>query len=303
MRPDRLELARQQSGLLTARQFGIPDPDWVEVQPAVFAPAVLTLTREQQLTAVSLALDERSSTESRALGGLPWCFAGSTAARLWGLDVPEKPPVVLVRGSSRPALRGVVVRTARAMPLLGRAGGHPVPTIAVAILQCARELSRDELLSLVEYAVRKRRCRLPELLALCRRGVVGSGALRSVVEELQKEGQDRWVRVLVRLLVAAGLPRPELERGVPSDRPRIYIDLCWWHLCLAVEVDDWETHGSRDASERDVARDRWLWKTYGVLVLRVTPRQVRDKPDVVVGDIVAAYRRAERAAAESLSEA
>ncbi len=107
--------------------------------------------------------------------------------------------------------------------------------------------------------------------------------------------------MLVRLLVAAGLPAPELERGVPADRPRIFIDLCWWALRLAVEVDDWETHGSRDASERDKARDRWLMRTYGVLVLRVTPRQIRDEPEAVVRDIVGAFRRAERTTAEQIA--
>lgn len=297
MHSEQVALARKQQGLLTAQQLGVADPDWCEVQPGVLAPRVAVLTGEQRIEAVALALGERAIAHPRAPKGLPWCFAATTAAQLLGLQVPTKPIHVLVQGTTRPRLRGVTVLSTKALPRLRRVGGKPVPDVCATIVQCAAVLSRDDVVSLVEHAVRKRRCTLPELLARCRRGVGGAAVLRSVVEELQRDGTDRWVRKLVRLLVTAGLPRPELERGVPANDPLIYLDLCWWALLLAVEVDDWQSHASRDASERDRARDRAMMRDYGVTVLRVTPRQIRDRPDSVVRDIVAAYRRAERAAA------
>jgi hypothetical protein len=168
-----------------------------------------------------------------------------------------------------------------------------VPDVCTVIVQCAATLVRDDLITLVEHAVRSRRCTLDQLFAVCGRGVLGSRALRSVLDELSKDGRDRWARVLLRLLVAAGLPRPETERGIPADSPLIYVDLCWWVLRLVVEVDDWQSHASRAASERDRDRDRWLRGEYGIVVLRVTPRQIRDEPERIVRSIVAAYRRAE----------
>jgi hypothetical protein len=297
VRPDVVEQARRQQGLLTAAQLGTVDPDWCEVQPGVFAPRVVVLTAAQRTEAVRLALDLRAGAPRNGSSSLSWCFAGPTAAQLLGLRVPTSALSVLVQGTTRPKLRDVRVLSTHTLPRLRRISGRPVPDVCTAVVQCAAVLSRDDVVSLVEHAVRQRRCTLPQLLAACRRGVAGARLLRSVIEELQRDGIDRWVRRLVRLLVAAGLPRPEVERGVPAHDPLVYLDLCWWALRLAVEVDDWETHASREASERDKARDRAMMRDYGVTVLRVTPRQIRDRPASVVRDIVAAYRRAERASA------
>lgn len=289
-----LQLARRQHGLLTVGQVGdhTLGDGWHEVLPAVLAPVVLTLADDVFLEAVRLSLDARQSRTK-----LSWCFGGPTAARLVGLKVPAQPkPSVVLEGSSSPAMRGVTTTYARKLPPLRRLREGPVPRVPVIIVQCAAVLNRDDLVTLVEHAVRTRKCSLEELTAVCGRGVLGSRALRSVVDELCEDGRDRWARVLLRLLVAAGLPRAETERGVPDQSPLIYVDLCWWWLRLVVEVDDWESHGSRDASERDRDRDGWLWREYGVTVLRVTPRQIRDQPQKVVRNIVAAYRRAERQA-------
>lgn len=291
---DLVRLAQRQCGLLTTEQIGarVLGDQWLEVLPSVFAPAVLTLDRQAMLVAIRLSLDARQSRT-----GAPWTFAGPTAAELLRLKVPAgQPPTVVVEGSSCPPMPGVRVGFARKLPPRRLIELAPVLAVPLVIIQCASMLPRDDVVTLVEHTVRQKRCTLEQLRACCRRGVAGSAVLRSVVEELS-EGTDRWARVLLRLLVAAGLPRPETERGVPGDAPRIYLDLCWWWLRLAIEVDDWASHASREASERDRDRDRWLMSDYGVTVLRVTPRQIRDQPQKVVRDIVAAYRRAERRSA------
>jgi hypothetical protein len=291
MHPRLVALAGRQQGLLTRAQLGpvAIGTDWHHVQPDVLAPVVTVLTEAQEREAVRLSLETRA-----AATGVPWCFAGRTAAQILGLRVPPGRIVVAVQGSGCRKLRDVEVLTARALPKLRRVGGVPVPGVAVTIVQCAAQLSRDELITLVEHAVRQRRCTLEALRAVCGRGVSGSAALRSVIDELARDGHDRWVRHLLRLLAAAGLPRPETERGMPEMAPRVYLDLCWWVLRLVVEVDDWQTHASREAQERDRDRDHWLMRDYGAVVLRVTPRQLRDHPSGVVRDIVSAYRRAER---------
>jgi hypothetical protein len=171
-------------------------------------------------------------------------------------------------------------------------GCEPVPFVPRAVLQCATQLARDDLLHLVESSVRAGRTDLPRLRVAGGRGFSGSAALRSALDELSAEGLDRWVRRVVRRLVAAGLPRPALEVPVPDGRRiRAYLDGYWAEAQLALEVDDWETHGSREAQERDRRRDRWLLNSYGIVTVRITPREIRDRPDEVVADIVQAYRR------------
>jgi hypothetical protein len=299
--PELVALAREQQGLLHIDQLGEHGAagllkereaagEWRQLQPGVILPSTAVPTSLQRREAVRLSLEARQRST-----GIPWWFSGVTAAQVLGLRVPEHPVVVTVLGSTRPTLADVHVLSTHQLPMVRTVKDLPVVTVPVAIVQCAALLARDDLVTLVEHALRDRRCTLSQLKNVCRRGVSGAAALRSVLEELSREGRDRWVRVLVRKLVAEGLPTPETERPLPEKDPRAWLDLCWWELLLAVEVDDWQTHASREAAEHDRARDRWMMTDYGLVVLRVTPREIRDHPARVVRDIVAAYRRAERA--------
>ncbi len=51
------------------------------------------------------------------------------------------------------------------------------------------------------------------------------------------------------------------------------VDFLWPAHRLIVEVDGWETHGTRTAFEDDRARDAWL-TAQGYRVVRFTWRQV-----------------------------
>jgi very-short-patch-repair endonuclease len=65
------------------------------------------------------------------------------------------------------------------------------------------------------------------------------------------------------------LPRPEVNVRVD----RYEVDFLWRPPRLIVEVDGWESHGTRSAFEQDRARDARL-KVLGFEVLRFTWRQV-----------------------------
>lgn len=169
---------------------------------------------------------------------------------------------------------------------------NPVPLLAPTIRQCAAVLARDDLLTLIEDAVRRERVSLALLRSACGRGLSGAGALSDALDELSAAGCDRWMRTLVPMLEAAGLPAPRLE--VPmfdGSRLRARLDGLLEEALIALEVDDWETHGSREAQERDRQRDRWLFRAQGITTIRVTPREIRDRPQQVVEDVVRAYRR------------
>jgi hypothetical protein len=240
-----------------------------------------------RLTAVRLSIEARGPATG-------WCFSHSSAAHLLKLSVPEpaRLNVLLVPSRNRLRLDDVEVHVATAGFRSIRTEGFPVTPSSMAVLTCATELPRVDLLHLIEDAVRGGRLRLADLRLLLGRGKAGAAALRDVLDELDGEGLDRWVRTLVRQLVKAGLPRPELEVPI-HDGGRLFacLDGYFPDAALAVEVDDWATHASRAAQERDRLRDRWLRNNRGIGTLRTTPREIRDRPATVVSDVVETYRQ------------
>jgi very-short-patch-repair endonuclease len=76
------------------------------------------------------------------------------------------------------------------------------------------------------------------------------------------------------------LPRPEVNVRID----RFEVDFLWRARRLVVEVDGWESHGTRSAFEEDRARDARL-KLLGYEVLRFTWRQVEDDSRAVASTI------------------
>src|ERR1700712_3926702 len=117
--PELVALAQKQQGLLTIEQLkehaaaGLLeerelDDEWRQIQPGVILPCTAVPSERQQQEAVRLSLEARQRRT-----GIPWCFSGVTAAQVLGLRVPEHAVVVTVLKSTRPALPGVHVLTAR----------------------------------------------------------------------------------------------------------------------------------------------------------------------------------------------
>lgn len=293
------QLAMRQHGLLTVAQVAaaghehllrrrLRTGEWVREQPYVVRPALWTPDFEATLSAVRLSV-------STAGPSTRWCFSHVTAARLAGLKVPESDDVhvLLPMARRKLQLRGVVRHFTRRPVRVMRVVQHPVSMLRPCLLQCAAVLAHDDLLTLIADVVRQERMTLPFLREGCGRGVDGSARLRHALDELANDGIDRWMRVLTRHLVAAGLPRPALEvRFLDGARLRAVLDGYYAEAKLALEVDDDETHGSRDAGERDRQRDRWLYQAYGITTVRTTPRELRRHPQKVVHDVMAAYQRA-----------
>jgi very-short-patch-repair endonuclease len=76
------------------------------------------------------------------------------------------------------------------------------------------------------------------------------------------------------------LPRPEVNVQVD----RYEVDFLWRAQRLIVEVDGWESHGTRSAFEEDHARDARL-KLLGFEVLRFTWRQIQTDARTVAATI------------------
>ncbi len=89
---------------------------------------------------------------------------------------------------------------------------------------------------------------------------------------------------MLRLLAKAGLPAPEVNAAIQLEERWIHPDFLWRREGFVLETDGWQTHGTRQAFERDRARDALLLRA-GYRVLRVTWRQLVNDPDWVAGTV------------------
>jgi len=99
-------------------------------------------------------------------------------------------------------------------------------------------------------------------------------------------------RRFLTFLDANELPRPLVNESLDPDTTP---DIRWTEHRLIVELDGFETHGTRAAFERDRARDRALLAA-GWRVARVTQRQLDDDPDSIAAELRAILRSATTAA-------
>lgn len=79
-------------------------------------------------------------------------------------------------------------------------------------------------------------------------------------------------------VLAAGLPRPRVNFNVAG----MELDLYWPDHRFAVELDLYETHGTRESFEEDRIRREELL-LHGVEVINVTGPRFAREPDVVLG--------------------
>jgi very-short-patch-repair endonuclease len=107
---------------------------------------------------------------------------------------------------------------------------------------------------------------------------VGDGAGRS--GSTRQRTRSELEAMFMALVRRHRLPRPEVNVGVD----RYEVDFLWRPQQLIVEVDGWESHGTRTAFEEDRARDARL-KLLGFDVLRFTWRQVHVEAGTVATTI------------------
>lgn len=101
------------------------------------------------------------------------------------------------------------------------------------------------------------------------------------------------MRFLVRRLLEVGVPKPELEYQVfDGGRLVAVLDGYLRDAYLGLEVDDWLTHGSRAAADRDRQRHARLLSRCGITTIRTSPRALRKDPTLVVETFKKAYERA-----------
>jgi predicted transcriptional regulator of viral defense system len=140
--------------------------------------------------------------------------------------------------------------------------GIRVTSLARTLVDLTGVVARRELAKALEEADRSARLDVAAIERTLRRiaGRRGGGhaAMRAALHELQAIGarvtrselEDRFVA----LLAAHGLPRPLTNHGIDG----MEVDACWPRQRLAVELDGWGAHGTRQAFQRDRERSNDL---------------------------------------------
>lgn len=121
-----------------------------------------------------------------------------------------------------------------------------------------------------------------ELLACCQRSRRHKGAkpLTQALARYRPEGRvirSGVERRFLSLVAAAGLPLPATNYVVGPYE----LDAYWPAAALAVELDIFETHGTRVSFESDRERDAKL-AAVGITTIRVTEGRLLDDPEGVL---------------------
>ena len=139
--------------------------------------------------------------------------------------------------------------------------------------ELARALERARLMRLVSDADLQRRSHHRR----------GSRALCDLLAREPSFTRSEAERRLLSLLRRARLPQPHTNIRVAGHE----VDALWPHQRLIVEVDGFAFHSSREAFERDRARDADL-QAHGYRVVRVTWRELTTRPEELAARLGAA---------------
>ncbi len=208
-----------------------------------------------------------------------------SAARLWGIRPDSRGAVdVMVTGSGRRPRRGIDVHRARALDPsdLTVIDGIPVTSLPRTLLDLAAVSPRDHVAKAIQQAERKRIFDRRALEHLLQRspGHRGQRPLRSILTDavpIEPASREELEWRFQQVIHHAGLPRPLINTLVEG----FEVDAYWPDHRLIVELDGYETHGTRKAFEADRERDAVLLLA-GYRVVRITWRQLTKKPETVV---------------------
>jgi len=257
----------------------------LRLHPGVYAVGHAPLRREGRWRAAVLA------------AGPGAALSDVTALAAWGLP----------GGQDRPAHVSVAGRAGRASPagcvLHRRAtlraddvvaiGPLPVTTVTRTVFDVAGVLPRPRLEALVAAAEQRRMLDgrvLAELVA-AHPARAGTRALRAVLAAPPELAASELERRFLALVRRAGLPRPRQQVVIGA----YTVDFLWEAERVVVENDGFAAHGTRSAFFGDRERDVDL-AAAGLLVVRLTYRDVTARPDWVVARLRAVLHRAGRVA-------
>jgi hypothetical protein len=214
-------------------------------------------------------------------------LSGSSAARLWGLELPLSEVIEVTvpcnRDDRRSLNRDVVIRRTRYLPKRDRArrSGVPVTSCARTFVDLAARYGPEVLRNALDKAITNRVLHPLTLAAVLRdarlRARPGSRTLRLALEPwlLRSKPESVPEADIYRAMVAAGIPAPVCQHKVFDAAGNFVarLDFAWLEEKVAVEMDGFRYHATPDAYSRDRDRDLALGQL-GWIVIRITPSQL-----------------------------
>ena len=219
-------------------------------------------------------------------GGPGAALSHRSAAACWDLlgDSPARPDVTTA--GSRRGVAGIRLHRSRSLDARDTTmhRGIAITSLARTLLDLATVAPRHRLERALAQAERMRlydHRAITELLVRAN-GHRGRATLaQATSREPQLTRSDLEARFL-HIVRDAGLPEPLTNFSLAApDHPRLEVDLYWPAHRLIVELDGYETHGTRRAFESDRRRDAAL-QAAGYRVLRFTHRDVTQAAHIVL---------------------
>lgn len=238
----------------------------------VYAVGHTELSRRGECLAAVLAIGSGALLSYYSAGWLWGLWSGSPAPFEVTASVPRhhRPPKGVVRHRARN-----LVEEDRAL-----VDGIPVTSVARTLLDLAWKLRSDQLRRVLARAEDLKLIDLEAIHAVIERnrGHHGAKRLRFALAIYERPiwTRSEFERRFVEYLVESGLPRPATgwnELGYE-------LDVYWPEFHFGVELDAWQTHGTRDAFERDHDRDL-DFALADIETIRVSERQFQRNPDAI----------------------
>jgi hypothetical protein len=211
---------------------------------------------------------------------------GATALALRGFRyAPADTRVHVAVHRRRPRPQGFVVIHVATRPLYRRnCQGFPVVTVARAVATACAPLDLRAVRAVVAEAVQREFCTVQQLADEIEHRK--SPVVRQVLDEVAGGAQSAPEIELRALVVAAALPPARYNEDVyAADGRWLARPDAWWPECgVVVEVDSAEWHVSPADWLRTIERHNRM-AAAGVVVLHLTPKQIRADPARVIEQI------------------
>lgn len=223
----------------------------------------------------------------------PALASHGSAAYLWGLYRYAPETIDVTAPIRRRAKRGFRVHFSSILEPedRGEREGIPVTSVPRTLLDLAIRSRPDQLERLLERAEERGLLDLVAVETLLDRagGHRGRGRLRRALALYQPDPtftRSRFEQRFRRLVLRAGLPGPSMNFNVAEYE----LDAYWPEHRFAVELDLFETHGTRAAFERDRLRQEEL-KLIGIEMIRVTKPRLDSEPEAVIRNLATLLER------------
>jgi hypothetical protein len=278
------ELARRQHGVVSIRQLTGPlGYSHSAIDRARSAGRLHRLYRGVYAVGHARLTQQGRCLAAVLASGRGALLSHDSAAWLWGISTKSPVPYAVTTPVRRKPRPPVLLHYAGNLAAEDRAlrEGIPVTSVARTFLDVAATSRPRRLQRMIERSEELKLFDLEPVESVLARnqGHHGVGPLRRALTLYKPAPFNRSgvERRFLELVDEAGLPRPVTgfnEQGYE-------LDVYWPEQRFAVELDTYETHGTREAFERDRLRDEEL-KLVGIELIRVTGTRLEREPAKVI---------------------